>query len=53
MSWRNFATKEIFKMFAIANFPFICSNIPAASSYWVYIFQLIQYSRDRVDIIMT
>ena len=27
------------------NFPFICSNIPAAPSYEVYIFQLIRYSR--------
>jgi hypothetical protein len=28
------------------NFPFICSNIPAAPAYWVYISQLIRYSRD-------
>jgi hypothetical protein len=27
------------------NFPFICSNIPAAAAYGVYISQLIQYSR--------
>ena len=27
------------------NFPFICRNIPVASSYEVYISQLIQYSR--------
>jgi hypothetical protein len=27
------------------NFPFICSNIPAAPAYGVYIFQLIRYSR--------
>ena len=27
------------------NFPFICSNIPAASAYRVYISQLIRYSR--------
>ena len=27
------------------NFPFICSNIPAASAYGVYISQLIRYSR--------
>jgi hypothetical protein len=27
------------------NFPFICSNIPAAPAYGVYISQLIQYSR--------
>jgi hypothetical protein len=27
------------------NFPFICSNIPAAPAYGVYISQLIRYSR--------
>ena len=27
------------------NFPFICSNIPAAPAYSVYISQLIRYSR--------
>ena len=31
--------------FPIVNFPFICSNIPAASVYGVYISQMIQYSR--------
>jgi hypothetical protein len=31
--------------FPIANFPFICSNIPAAPAYGVYISQMIQYSR--------
>ena len=31
--------------FPIVNFPFICSNIPAASAYSVYISQLIRYSR--------
>jgi len=31
--------------FPIVNFPFICSNIPAAPSYGVYIVQLIRYSR--------
>jgi hypothetical protein len=31
--------------FPIVNFPFICSNIPTASSYGVYISQLIRYSR--------
>ena len=31
--------------FSIVNFPFICSNIPAAPAYGVYISQLIQYSR--------
>jgi hypothetical protein len=31
--------------FPIVNFPFICSNIPAAPAYGVYISQLIQFSR--------
>jgi hypothetical protein len=31
--------------FPIVNFPFICSNIPAAPTYRVYISQLIRYSR--------
>ena len=31
--------------FPIANFPLICSNIPAAPAYGVYISQLIGYSR--------
>ena len=31
--------------YPIVNFPFICSNIPAAAAYGVYISQLIQYSR--------
>jgi hypothetical protein len=31
--------------FPIGNFPFICSNIPAALAYGVYISQLIRYSR--------
>jgi hypothetical protein len=31
--------------FPIVNFPFICSNIPAASAYGVYISELIRYSR--------
>ena len=30
--------------FPIVNFPFICSNIPAAPAYGVYISQLIRYS---------
>jgi len=29
----------------IVNFPFICSNIPAAPAYGGYISQLIRYSR--------
>ena len=31
--------------FPIVNFPFKCSNIPAAPAYGVYISQLIRYSR--------
>ncbi len=31
--------------FPILNFPFICSNIPTGPAYWVYISQLIRYSR--------
>ena len=31
--------------FPIMNFPFICSNIPAAPVYGVYISQMIRYSR--------
>ena len=31
--------------FRIVNVPFICSNIPAAPQYGVYISQLIGYSR--------
>ena len=31
--------------FPIVNFPYICSNIPAAPAYGVYISQLIRYSR--------
>ena len=31
--------------FPIVNFPFICSNIPAALAYGIYISQLIRYSR--------
>jgi hypothetical protein len=33
--------------FPIVNFPFICSNIPAAHVYGVYISQLIQQSASR------
>jgi hypothetical protein len=32
--------------FPIVNIPFICSNIPAAPVYGVYISQLIRYSRN-------
>jgi hypothetical protein len=31
--------------FPIVSFPFICSNIPGAPAYGVYIYQLIRYSR--------
>jgi hypothetical protein len=31
--------------FSIVDFPFICSNIPTATAYGVYISQLIRYSR--------
>ena len=31
--------------FPIVNFPFLCSNIPAAPAYGVYMSQLIRYSR--------
>ena len=31
--------------FHIVNFPFICSNIPAATEYGVYLSQMIRYSR--------
>jgi len=31
--------------FPIVNFPFICSNIPAATAYGIYISQFIRYSR--------
>jgi hypothetical protein len=31
--------------FPVVNFPLICSNIPAAPAYGVYISQLIRYSR--------
>ena len=31
--------------FPIVNFPFLCSNIPSAPVYGVFISQLMQYSR--------
>ena len=34
--------------FPIVNSPFVCSNIPAAPAYGVYIPQLIRYSRDCI-----
>jgi hypothetical protein len=39
-----YAKRDDFNL-PIVNFPFICSNIPAASGYGLYISQLIQYSR--------
>jgi hypothetical protein len=45
----NFRTKLYDKRddfnFLVVNFPFICSKIPAATAYGVYISQLIRYSR--------
>ena len=31
--------------FPVVNFPFVCSNIPAAPAYGVYMSQMIRYSR--------
>jgi hypothetical protein len=31
--------------FPIVNFPFLCSNIPAAHTYSIYLAQLIRYYR--------
>jgi hypothetical protein len=31
--------------FPLVNYPFINSNIPASPAYWIYISQLIRYSR--------
>ena len=42
---RNFYDKRNYFNFPIVNFPLICSNIPAAPAYGVYISQLIRYSR--------
>ena len=36
-------------MFPIVNFPFLCSNIPAAPASGVYISQLIRYSRAGIS----
>ena len=47
--WREVKNKTLRQKrwfnFPIANFPFICNNIPAAPAYGVYISQLIQYSK--------
>jgi hypothetical protein len=41
----NLRKRRLFFNFPIVNFPFICSNIPAAPEYGVYLSQLIQYFR--------
>jgi hypothetical protein len=47
--WGELRTNLYYKRndfnFPIVNFPFICSNSPAAPAYGVYISQLIRYSR--------
>jgi hypothetical protein len=43
--WTTPYDKRDYFNFPIVNFPFICSNIPAAPGYGVYISRLIQYSR--------
>jgi hypothetical protein len=43
--WTKLYDKRDDFNFPIVNFPFICSNIPAAPAYGVYISQLIRYSR--------
>jgi hypothetical protein len=43
---KNETLRQIdYSNFSIVNFPFICSNLPAAHEYGVYISQLIRYSR--------
>jgi hypothetical protein len=37
--------RKLYDNFPVMNFPFICSNIPAAPAYGVYISQLIRYFR--------
>ena len=41
-SERNFTTKEMIAIFAFGNLLYVCSNIPVAPAYTVYIFQLIR-----------
>jgi hypothetical protein len=41
---KHYDTRDDFN-FLIVNFPFICSKIPAAPAYGVYISQIIRYSR--------
>ena len=42
---KNAALPDKKKSFKFPNVPFICSNIPEASAYGVYISYLIQYSK--------
>ena len=44
-SERNFTTKEMIAIFAFGNLLYVCSNIPVAPAYTVYIFQLIRQFR--------
>ena len=44
-NWQWGAAKNDDFNFSIVNFPFLCSSLPAAPAYGVYISQLIQYSR--------
>ena len=44
-----YVTRDDFN-FPIVNSPFICSNIPAAPAYGVYISQLMRYSRAPIGI---
>ena len=41
---KHYNTRDDFN-FPIVNFPFICSKIPAAPAYVVYISQIMRYSR--------
>jgi hypothetical protein len=42
--WTKLYDKRNYFNFPIVNFPFICSNMPAAPVYRIYISQLIRYS---------
>ena len=44
LSTRLYDKRDDFN-FPIVNFPFLCSNIPSAPAYGVYVSQLIRYSR--------
>jgi hypothetical protein len=43
--WLRTKRQKIWLNFPIVNIPFICSNIPTAPAYGVYISQFIRYSR--------